>query len=88
MATNSPEPSFQDSVDAIEQTSIKIRDVNLDQIQTNISWRKVAGIGSIGRHDYENVSADALWKLATDDLAPLEAVCRDELADENTRERK
>jgi hypothetical protein len=29
-----------------------------------------------------------LWKLATDDLAPLEAVCRDELADENTRERK
>lgn len=45
-----------------------------------IPWRKVAGIGNVLRHAYERVAADVLWKLAAEDLAPLEAVCREELA--------
>jgi uncharacterized protein with HEPN domain len=45
-----------------------------------IPWAKVAGIGSVLRHDYERVAADIIWKLATVDLPILEAVCRDELA--------
>jgi len=44
-----------------------------------IPWRKVAGIGNILRHDYENVIPDALWKLTYDDLLPLELACRAEL---------
>ncbi len=44
-----------------------------------IPWKKVAGIGNVLRHDYENVVPDALWKIARDDLAPLEKVCRKEL---------
>jgi uncharacterized protein with HEPN domain len=47
-----------------------------------IPWKKVAGIGNILRHDYENVIPDALWKLAHDDLPVLEGVCREELANE------
>ena len=44
-----------------------------------IPWRKVAGIGNILRHDYEEVIPDALWKLAHDDLPVLAAACRAEL---------
>jgi uncharacterized protein with HEPN domain len=45
-----------------------------------IPWVKVAGIGSVLRHDYERIAPDVIWKLATVDLPILEAVCRDELA--------
>jgi uncharacterized protein with HEPN domain len=45
-----------------------------------IPWSKVAGIGSVLRHDYERIAADVVWKLATVDLPILEAACRDELA--------
>ena len=44
-----------------------------------IPWRKVAGIGNVLRHAYENVAAPIMWKLATQDLDALEAACRAEL---------
>jgi uncharacterized protein with HEPN domain len=53
---------------------------DLKQRHVSIPWRKVAGIGNVLRHAYEHVAADILWKLAQDDLTPLEAVCRLELA--------
>ena len=45
-----------------------------------IPWKKVAGIGNVLRHDYGDVAAPILWKLAVSDLAALERVCRAELA--------
>lgn len=45
-----------------------------------IPWAKVAGIGSVLRHDYERIAPDVIWKLATVDLPFLDAACRDELA--------
>jgi uncharacterized protein with HEPN domain len=45
-----------------------------------IPWPKVAGIGNVLRHDYEDVAAPVMWKLVHDDLPALEAVCRGELA--------
>src|SRR5262249_48873468 len=39
----------------------------LKQRHPEIPWRKVAGIGNILRHDYEEIIPDALWKLAQDD---------------------
>lgn len=38
-----------------------------------IEWRKVIGLGSVLRHDYERLNADALWLNFTRDLDPLEA---------------
>jgi uncharacterized protein with HEPN domain len=35
-----------------------------------IPWVKVAAIGSVLRHDYERISPDVIWKLATADLGP------------------
>jgi hypothetical protein len=31
------------------------------------------------RHPYDHVAPDVLWKLAQDDLAAIEKVCREEL---------
>ena len=45
-----------------------------------IPGSKVAGIGNVLRHDYENIAAPVRWKLVQDDLLPLERVCREELA--------
>jgi len=45
-----------------------------------IPWTKVAGIGSVLRHDYERIAPDVIWRLVTVDLPILEAACRAELA--------
>lgn len=50
----------------------------------HIPWDKVAGIGNILRHNYENVAAPVMWKLAQADLAALESVCREELEAEQS----
>src|SRR5271169_6800551 len=52
-----------------------------------IPWSKVAGIGNVLRHEYERVASDVLWRVAHDDLPPLDKVCREELAREQARER-
>ena len=44
----------------------------------DIPWSKVAGIGSVLRHGYEDVEASILWKLVREDLPQLELACRDE----------
>jgi uncharacterized protein with HEPN domain len=44
-----------------------------------IPWQKVAGIGNVLRHKYENIAAPILWKLAHADLPALQKACRDEL---------
>ncbi|MEO5357841.1 MAG: DUF86 domain-containing protein [Nitrospirae bacterium YQR-1] len=51
-----------------------------------IPWPKVAGIGNVLRHDYENVAHDVLWHVVRDDLPALEKVCRLELTAEIARE--
>jgi len=51
----------------------------------DIPWRKVAGIGNVLRHNYEDVAAPIMWALVRDDLPPLEKVCREELSAERER---
>jgi len=41
-----------------------------------IDWRKIAGIGSVLRHEYNRVADDVIYQVATEDLAPLEAAVR------------
>jgi uncharacterized protein with HEPN domain len=43
-----------------------------------ILWIKVAGIGNVLRHGYENISSPVMWKLVREDLPKLEEICRDE----------
>jgi uncharacterized protein with HEPN domain len=51
----------------------------------HIPWGKVASIGNILRHNYENIAAPVMWKLAQADLSALEIVCREELRAEQER---
>ncbi|MEO5359931.1 MAG: DUF86 domain-containing protein [Nitrospirota bacterium] len=53
-----------------------------------IPWRKVAGIGNVLRHDYEDVSSPLIWKVAKYDLPALKKVCLEELAAEKAREQR
>jgi uncharacterized protein with HEPN domain len=46
----------------------------------HIPWRKVAGIGNVLRHSYEDIAAPVIWAPVRNDLPPLEKVCREELA--------
>jgi uncharacterized protein with HEPN domain len=45
-----------------------------------IPWQKVAGIGNVLRHNYENIAAAVMWKLARNDLDALEVACRAEFS--------
>jgi uncharacterized protein with HEPN domain len=49
-----------------------------------IPWPKVAGIGNVLRHEYQDVAPDVLWHVVRDNLPPLDAACRDELARERS----
>ena len=53
---------------------------DLKSSHPEIPWTKVAGIGSVLRHDYERIAPDVIWKLCMVDLPVLETVCRAELA--------
>ena len=45
----------------------------------HIPWSKVAAIGNVLRHEYQDVAHDVLWHVVHDNLSPLETVCREEL---------
>ena len=51
----------------------------LKERHPTIPWRKVAGIGNVLRHGYEEISAPVLWKLVREDLPALRKACRAEL---------
>jgi uncharacterized protein with HEPN domain len=61
-----------------------------DEMKTRhpeIPWQKVAAIGNVLRHNYENIAAPIIWKLAQADLPALQKTCRDELNAEEGRAR-
>jgi uncharacterized protein with HEPN domain len=68
-------------VEIISEASRHLSD-ELKARHPHIPWRKVAGIGNILRHNYENIAAPIMWKLAQEDLSALEIVCREELTKE------
>lgn len=66
-------------VEIISEASRHLTD-ELKARHPDIPWPKVAAIGSVLRHDYASIAAPIMWKLAQDDLTPLERACREELA--------
>ena len=52
-----------------------------------IPWQKVAGIGNVLRHSYENIAAPVIWKLVQADLPEIGRICRAELAAEEKQAR-
>lgn len=71
-------------IEIISEASRRLTD-DLKARHPEIPWTKVAGIGNVLRHNYEDVSAPVMWKLVHDNLPLLEAVCRDELTTEKEK---
>ena len=72
-------------IEVISEASRHLTD-DIKERRTEVPWSKVAGI--VLRHAYDHVAPDVLWKLAQDDLATIESVCRAELAAAEARERR
>lgn len=66
-------------IEIISEASRHLPDTLKDR-HPHIPWRKVAGIGNVLRHNYENVAPAIIWKLAEADLPALEQACRAERA--------
>lgn len=65
-------------VEIISEASRHLTD-DLKLRHPEIPWQKVAGIGNVLRHNYENISPPVMWKLVQSDLPALESACRAEL---------
>ena len=65
-------------IEIISEASRRLPE-DLKQRHPEIPWQKVASIGNVLRHEYERVAPAILWKVALDELQPLEDVCRSEL---------
>jgi uncharacterized protein with HEPN domain len=66
-------------IEIISEASRHLSD-ELKARHPEIPWSKVAGIGNVLRREYERVAYDVLWRVARDDLPPLDKACREELA--------
>jgi uncharacterized protein with HEPN domain len=73
-------------IEIISEASRQLTD-EMKARHPEIPWSKVAGIGNVLRHEYERIAHDVLWRVAHDDLPPLENVCREELARSQAAER-
>ena len=58
-------------VEIISEASRRLSD-DLKTRHPEIPWPKVAGIGNVLRHNYENIAAPVMWTLVRDDLPLLE----------------
>lgn len=73
-------------VEIVSEASRNLTD-ELKGRHPEIPWRKVAGIGNVLRHSYQDIAAPVMWRLAQADLPLLEKVCREELDAEQGRKR-
>ena len=69
------------ALEIISEASRRLSDA-LKARHPGIPWPKVAAIGNILRREYENVAHDVLWHVVRDNLPELEAICREEFANE------
>jgi uncharacterized protein with HEPN domain len=47
--------------------------------QSAIPWKRIASIGNVLRHAYDQIAPDVLWNVVQTHFPPLEAACRAEL---------
>ena len=46
---------------------------------TGISWKQMAGVGNVYRHDYEDVVAHLVWDTVERSLPPLKSIVEHEI---------
>jgi uncharacterized protein with HEPN domain len=72
--------------DAVERCLLRISEAarkigdTLDSKYPAVEFQKLRQLGSVLRHDYDEIDAELLWRTVTGRLDALEAACRQELA--------
>ncbi len=63
----------------ISEAAVKIGSA-IDARQPQVPWRNVRALGSVLRHDYDDIHDDVIWDTIEHGLGPLRAACVAELA--------
>ncbi len=66
-------------LERICEAARKLGDV-LDAKYPEAEFPKLRQLGSVLRHDYDDIDTEMLWRSVTERLDPLEHACRSELA--------
>ncbi len=66
-------------LEIISEASRRLPD-DLKVRHPSIAWQRMAGAGSVYRHDYEDVAPSFVWVVLQDHLPPLRVVVEQELA--------
>jgi len=74
-------------IEIISEASRRLPD-ELKARHPEIPWPKVAGIGNVLRHEYQEVAHDVLWHVVRDNLPTLDSACRVELEKARIQEKK
>ena len=53
-----------------------------------LPWRAIMGAGNVYRHDYDNVAEEIVWRTVQNNLAPLLAAIKSELAENSEGDQK
>lgn len=72
------------SIEVIGEAAKKIPKTLIDKYP-NIPWKKMAGMRDKMIHEYFGIDIEILWKVAKDDLPPLEPLIQDVLKSMNER---
>lgn len=67
------------ALEIISEASRRLPD-DLKARHPTINWQAVAAAGNVYRHEYEAVMPAVVWHTVTQELRPLEAIARQELA--------
>jgi uncharacterized protein with HEPN domain len=78
------QPWMRDAVERrLERLSEAVRFIpeELRDKYPAITWRSIAGIGNVLRHDYPDVNDDIVWRIVQQELAPLRQTIESMIAD-------
>jgi uncharacterized protein with HEPN domain len=80
VADHKTQDAVERCLERICEAARKLGDT-LDAKYPEVEFAKLRQLGSVLRHDYDDIDTDMLWRSVTERLDPLERACRRELAD-------
>lgn len=79
-ADSKTQDAIERCLERICEAARKLGDT-LDAKYPEVEFAKLRQLGSVLRHNYDDIDTDMLWRSVTERLDPLEEACRRELND-------